>query len=263
MDPYIIALYICSKLLQSAPDQDFLTKIRNDELFSAWPLEPVSPEAREALAELAQVYGQAGGQVYAQTYGGAAADAERVGTGDSAGDITGNIAGGITGQTGNDAALAAEAQLLHQEHLLLFSGPAPLAPPWESVWREKERLLFGEQTVLVRQCYNEWGLELVDAGRSPEDHLGFELAFVVHLLQAWAARGVQGTQDTGGAQSDAKILEALTDFLDEHLLQWAEPCLRQVMKSATLPFYRGVGLLCLDALFGLRERLDSGRIGIN
>lgn len=239
MDPYIITLYICSKLLQNAPDQDFLTKIRNDELFSAWPLEPVSPEAREALAELAQVYGQ----VYAQTNGGAVADTERAGAG--------GIAKDITGQTGNDAALAAEAQLLHQEHLLLFSGPGPLAPPWESVWREKERLLFGEQTVLVRQCYNEWGLELVDAGRSPEDHLGFELAFVVHLLQAQAAR------------PDAKILEALTDFLDEHLLQWAEPCLRQVMKSATLPFYRGVGLLCLDALFGLRERLDRRCIDIN
>lgn len=231
MDHYIIALHICSKLLQDAPDQAFLTEIRNGGLFSAWPLEPVSSEAQEALAELAQVYG--------------------------------GVENGGEDLTLNDAALAAEAQLLHQEHLLLFSGPNPLAPPWESVWREKERLLFGEQTMLVRRRYNEWGLEVVDAGHSPEDHLGLELAFAVHLLQAHAASiaNAAGFEPVANgdhaAEPDRKALDALTDFLDEHILQWAEPCLRQVARSATLPFYRGLGPLCLDALLALREELET------
>ncbi len=138
-----------------------------------------------------------------------------------------------------------DAAALRQDHLLLFSGPTPVARPWESVWREKDQLLFGEQTALVRECYQRWGLAAEDAGHSPEDHLGLELAFCAVLLHKAVEEG------------NAAALPALAAFLDEHLLQWAEPCLRAVAASEAGNFYRCLAPLCLDALSSLRSQIRA------
>lgn len=195
--PYLIILQFCGNVLQSPPDAAMLRHLRARRLFAGWPLEPATPEAAAALAELAR-----GGSV--APYSVAA---------------------------------------LRQDHLLLFSGPAPLALPWESVWREKDRLLFGEQTALVRECYGKWGLAIENAGHIPEDHLGLELAFCAFLLR----KAAEGGNDAA--------LSALAAFLDEHLLRWAEPCLRTVEASEAGDFYRCLAPLCLDALFRLRSQI--------
>jgi TorA maturation chaperone TorD len=131
------------------------------------------------------------------------------------------------------------------EHLALFSGPSPAARPWESVWRERDKLLFGEQTMLVRKAYAEWGLANEGHGREPEDSISLEIAFCVFLLHRIIEEG------------DVKALQSLTDFLDEHLLQWAEPCLRKASESTSEPFYRNMPLLCHDALQSLRTAISS------
>lgn len=140
-----------------------------------------------------------------------------------------------------------DADALHREHLALFSGPNPAARPWESVWREKDKLLFGEQTALVRGAYTAWGLAIEGQGHEPEDHIGLELAFCVTLLQRALEDG------------DASALRALATFLDDHLLQWAGPCLRAASEAASGPFYRHMPVLCLDALESLRAKLPPER----
>ena len=135
-----------------------------------------------------------------------------------------------------------DAEAVRQDAFALFSGPAPIARPWESVWREGENILFGEQTMLVRQTYAQWGLVSETRGREPEDHLALELAFCVHLLHRIA-------------QDDRNAGAALADFLDSHLLRWAEPCLRKASENATEVLYRALTLLCLDALHSLRKDL--------
>lgn len=200
-----LALHICSKVLREAPDERFLSEVREHRLFAAWPLKPLTKEAAVALADMDREYG-------------------------------------ASAKDSRDDAAA-----LRLDHLALFSGPTPMARPWESVWREKDQLLFGEQTMLVREQYAAWGLTIDNFGHVPEDHIALELAFCVHLLHHMA------TGDNGAAT------EILVAFLDRHLLQWAAPCLRKASEEAAETFYRCMPLLCLDTLNGLRAVLGTYR----
>jgi TorA maturation chaperone TorD len=134
---------------------------------------------------------------------------------------------------------------LRLDHLALFSGPNPQAPPWESVWRERDRLLFGRRTRLVCDCYGEWGLRIEQAGREPEDHLGLELAFLLFLLRA---------MDRGAASGLGRTpREALAAFIDDHVLDWAGSCLRKASEEASSTFYREMPRLCCLMLGNLRD----------
>ncbi|MDL2272466.1 molecular chaperone TorD family protein [Desulfovibrio sp. OttesenSCG-928-I05] len=140
---------------------------------------------------------------------------------------------------------------LHQDHLKLFSGPAPVAPPWESVWRERQRLLFGEATISVRAAYATWGLSAERAGREPDDHLALELGFLAWLLQHGLADTTQ--QECAGETPH----KAIVRFLDEHVLLWADECLGTAARAADSLFYRHVPLLCSRVLVNLRAACED------
>lgn len=197
LTPYVVVLLFCGQVLQQAPDANLLRYLRDDKLFTNWPLSLNDEESLNALKTLIE-----------------------------------------TCETEE-----AEALELHFDHLRLFSGPEPKAVPWESVWREKDRLLFGEQTMAVRTFYHSHGLTTDATGREPEDHLGLELAFVAHLLRQAINTG------------DAQHSEAARRFLDAHVLPWADDCLRRAASEAQTPFYQGVSLLCASALRGLDQAL--------
>ena len=83
----------------------------------------------------------------------------------------------------------------------LFIGPWALpAPPWGSVWLDKESVLFGDSTLALRQWMRENGIALEADGNEPEDHFG-----TVLLLAAW-------------------LCETEQDALFAQLLAW--PCCR-------------------------------------
>ncbi len=46
------------------------------------------------------------------------------------------------------------------------------APPWGSVWLDKESVLFGDSTLALRQWMRENGIALEADGNEPEDHFG-------------------------------------------------------------------------------------------
>ena len=73
---------------------------------------------------------------------------------------------------------------LRWDYTRLFIGPGHvLAPPWESVYRSRERLLFDQATLDVRQAYARFGLQAPRLNHEPDDHLGLELAFMFHLCR--------------------------------------------------------------------------------
>lgn len=121
-----------------------------------------------------------------------------------------------------------------EDHLRLFSGPAPLAPPWESVWTEKDRLLFGECTAEVAGIYQNWGIAICGEGHAPHDHLGLELTFMGWLLENEEQISQRGTR-----ARDAAIL-----FLHGHILRFAPQVLTTARKSALTPYYQ---LVCETA----------------
>ena len=134
--------------------------------------------------------------------------------------------------------LVAEAEALRQDFIALFEGPGAMgAPPWESVYRTEEQVLFGPTTFQVRQAYQRWGLGLANPGREPEDHIALELEFLLFLNDRMAA------ESAAAADRDR--------FLREHLLVWVPPFASLVKDGAVTQFYQGVAKLLLGYLRAL------------
>lgn len=107
----------------------------------------------------------------------------------------------------------------------LFIGPWALpAPPWGSVWLDRESVLFGDSTLALRQWMRDNGIAFEMAHNEPEDHFGTLL-----LLAAWLA-------ETGrNAERD--------QLLAWHLLPWSTRFLAVFVENAGHPFYRALGQL--------------------
>lgn len=107
----------------------------------------------------------------------------------------------------------------------LFIGPWALpAPPWGSVWLDRESVLFGDSTLALRQWMRDNGIVFEMAQNEPEDHFGTLL-----LLAAWLA-------ETGcDAERD--------QLLAWHLLPWSTRFFTVFVENAGHPFYRALGQL--------------------
>jgi len=107
----------------------------------------------------------------------------------------------------------------------LFLGPWALpAPPWGSVWLDRESVLFGDSTLALRQWMRDNGILFEMANNEPEDHIGTLL-----LMAAWLA-------ETGrDAERD--------QLLAWHLLPWSTRFLSVFVENAGHPFYRALGKL--------------------
>ncbi|HYQ76128.1 TorD/DmsD family molecular chaperone [Cellulomonas sp.] len=134
---------------------------------------------------------------------------------------------------------AADVAELRRDHQALFVGPGPLlAPPYESVHRGREGLLFEGPTFAVRAAYRAFDRVAPALNREPDDHLGLELDFVAHL----AVRVLDALDAAEEARAVATLV-ALREFLVDHPLAWGPDCLALVRQHARTDFYRGTALL--------------------
>lgn len=160
-------------------------------------------------------------------------------------DPTQRMAEGLRLMAAVCAAMETEPELgeaVRADHQQLFVGPGHLpAPPWESVYRSKEQLVFDWPTLEVREAYRSVGLSPALPGE-PDDHMGLELLFMGELCQ----REAEGDTAAAGAR---------LQFLAQHLSQWAPAFCHDVQTNARTPFYQGVALLTQ----GLLESEQSGR----
>lgn len=134
---------------------------------------------------------------------------------------------------------------LRAEFTRLFAGgPGPVqAPPWESVFFSRDRLVFQQETLEVRGWYGKFGLELVNKYQEPDDHIGIEMGFIAHLAQLALA-----AEEAGDAARREELLQAQSGFLSDHLLRWGPVWAGLVLKYARTPFYRGLAYLTRGAL---------------
>ena len=105
---------------------------------------------------------------------------------------------------------------VHTEYMRLFVGPTKLvAPPWESVYRSKQAMLFQESTLAVRQFYKKFGMQPESLLKVPDDSLGLEMAFMMNLC----GKALEALE-----ADDEKLLKHILEgqriFLDSHLLEW-------------------------------------------
>ena len=122
------------------------------------------------------------------------------------------------------------------EYRRLFVGPAPKpAPPWGSVYTDRECVVFGESTLALRAWMRAQGIARLVDDKTPEDHIGLML-----VLMAWIARNQP---------------EDLDEFLQEHLLTWSSHFLDQLIEAADQPFYEGLARLTKASLEGIQAEL--------
>jgi len=130
---------------------------------------------------------------------------------------------------------------LEREFMDLFVVPNPrYVSPYESAYRDRwllptglgkdateqvvGRLLMGESTLAVRQCF-------LDAGTLPlqdlPDHIGNELRLMAHL---WASE-----ESESGSLGSRRELRA--KVRDEHLLQWIGQLRQKVSENESLGYF--------------------------
>ncbi|VTO23216.1 twin-argninine leader-binding protein DmsD [Klebsiella variicola] len=92
----------------------------------------------------------------------------------------------------------------------LFIGPWALpAPPWGSVWLDKESVLFGDSTLALREWMRTNGIALDAERNEPEDHFGTLL-----LLAAWLCETEQDALFCPAAGlAPAAVVRALSERL--------------------------------------------------
>ncbi|EMD6373403.1 Tat proofreading chaperone DmsD [Morganella morganii] len=147
---------------------------------------------------------------------------------------------------GDDAQKQAAAQKLNlvvtgeetlaQAYQRLFIGPQALpASPWGSVWLDKEQVLFGDSTVVLREWMRAHQVDIALSQNEPEDHIGLLL-----MMAAWTAENRP---------------DALNSLLAEHLLPWARFYLARMQEKCGSPFYEGLSALTALTLSGWQDAL--------
>lgn len=119
----------------------------------------------------------------------------------------------------------------------LFVGPNHLvAPPWGSVYTDRDCVVFGASTLELRAWMRENGIHMDTGASEPEDHLGL-------LLQQMAFLA-------------ANKPHLLDDFLRLHVLTWSHHYLEELAEAAAgiAGFYEGLALLTDLTLENLREK---------
>ncbi len=153
--------------------------------------------------------------------------------------------------TAEPAPTGAVLPALRDDYAALFVGPAKLkAPPWESVYLSRDHILFEKQTRQVRAFYAAYGLQFNHIHVEPDDHFGLELLFLAHLFGTAIERIERG--DYAG---QTQVMAGVSQFLQTHLLQWAEPFLARVVYHAATDYYRGLAYLSGGLLSSLCTKL--------
>lgn len=125
---------------------------------------------------------------------------------------------------------------LEMDYQMLFEGPNNLpAPPWGSVYLDKESVVFGESLLSLREFLQEHKINLSLSQNEPEDHIGLMLMLTAYLAE--------------------QNPELLKPFLAEHFLSWAYRFF-ELFNAETVPFYRGVGMLTEALLKDLQKTLE-------
>ena len=129
-----------------------------------------------------------------------------------------------------------DSEELMWEYRRLFIGPAlKPAPPWGSVYTDRECVVFGKSELDLKAWMRAHGIERLQDDKSPEDHLGLML-----LMMAWLVE---------------EKPELLEDYLRLHVLTWSSHFLCQLEEAAKQPFYQGLAKLTKESLEGIQKEL--------
>lgn len=113
----------------------------------------------------------------------------------------------------------------------LFVGPRrPKASPYESVYFDYH-LMFGKQTMEVREFYEKLGLKIKELDKFPDDYIGFEFEYLY-----FASYKIQNSSED---QKD-EIVKNKLEFIKSHPQQWFYKFGENCDKFATQPVWQNL-----------------------
>ena len=141
-------------------------------------------------------------------------------------------------------------QTLEHDYNRLFVGPNKLlASPFESSYRNYEGNVLQQETLNVRNFYHYVGLQVANEGQIPDDHIQFELEFLLHVLS-----------DPTTIQDNNQIYKM---FLEKHLMHWVfEHCERIVQNSQNSITY-AMAVLLKEFLQLESKIMEGGNENVN
>lgn len=126
---------------------------------------------------------------------------------------------------------------LKSEFARLFLGPNRLlAPPFESVYLSPRRRLMGDETIKVRQKYNQMGMQILEKGNIPDDHIGLELEFMYYLCY----EALESFKEGANSEYIVKNIEMQNEFISQHLIQWVPLFCKDIRKNTKLSFFKEI-----------------------
>lgn len=129
-----------------------------------------------------------------------------------------------------------ELEQLRVDYSRLFVGPFELlAPPYGSVYLERERKVMGDSTLDARNRYREAGLAFSGEVREAPDHIALELEFMYYLI----FREIVSIKESD-LTSAMGCLVKQKGFLAEHLGVWVAEFAERVEENASTGFYRNL-----------------------
>ena len=140
-------------------------------------------------------------------------------------------------------------QTFEYDYNRLFVGPNKLlASPYESSYRNFEGTVLQQETLKVRNFYHYAGLQVADEGQMPDDHIQFELEFILHVL------------------SDPTIQEndrIYMMFLEKHLLQWVFKHCERIEQHSKNAITYAMALLLKEFLQLEKMMIKGGDVDVN
>lgn len=127
-------------------------------------------------------------------------------------------------------------EALVREYTRLFRGPARLpAPPWGSVYMDRDRVMYGWTWVELRNWMRSYGFVATYEENDPEDHLGRLLLLAIEVMR--------------------EKPELLCTFLGDHVLCWSSYFLELLDSSTEYPTYKAVAMLACASLEDIQDLL--------
>lgn len=127
-------------------------------------------------------------------------------------------------------------EALSQEYQRLFVGPGHLAaPPWGSVYMDRDKVMYGATWVELREWMRVCGIESEYDERVPEDQIGRLLVM--------------------SSEVASQRCDALPELLGNHLLPWADRYFDLLAEDAELATYRGLAFLAKATFSDVQDYL--------
>ncbi|MBC8263890.1 MAG: molecular chaperone TorD family protein [Anaerolineales bacterium] len=127
-----------------------------------------------------------------------------------------------------------DIEQLSIDYSKLFLGPfGLLAPPYGSVYLERERRIMGDSTMDARNRYREVGLGISGSLKEAPDHIAIELEFMYYLI----FKEIESIEKSD-FENAMDYLRKQRGFLEDHLGAWVSEFADNVEENAGTDFYK-------------------------